>query len=183
MTAIIDDWKTKQEITVEELAALSPDEVYLVDIRDEVAFERGSLPGAQNLNPLELQQGGYDLPEDKLIVCICMWGKISLGLAQNLREQGYAAVSLQGGYSLWLQRKLERETAEAAEDSERLKRIENSLRKKYKHKIYSKFVEAVCKFELVRPGDKIAVCISGGKDSMLMAKLFQDLKRHNKFPV
>lgn len=182
MTAIIDDWKMKQEITVEELAELSPDEVYLVDIRDEVAFERGSLPGAQNLNPLELQQGGYDLLEDKLIVCICMWGKISLGLAQNLREQGYAAVSLQGGYSLWLQRKLERETAEAAEDSERLKRIENSLRKKYKHKIYSKFVEAVCKFELVRPGDKIAVCISGGKDSMLMAKLFQDLKRHNKFP-
>lgn len=128
MTAIIDDWKTKQEITVEELAALSPDEVYLVDIRDEVAFERGSLPGAQNLNPLELQQGGYDLPEERLIVCICMWGKISLGLAQNLCEQGYAAVSLQGGYSLWLQRKLERETAEAAEDSERLKRIENSLR-------------------------------------------------------
>ena len=106
MTAIIDDWKMKQEITVEKLAALSPDEVYLVDIRDEVAFERGSLPGAQNLNPLELQQGGYDLPEEKLIVCICMWGKISLGLAQNLREQGYAAVSLQGGYSLWLQRKL-----------------------------------------------------------------------------
>lgn len=163
MTAIIDDWKTKQEITVEELAALSPDEVYLVDIRDEVAFERGSLPGAQNLNPLELQQGGYDLPEEKLIVCICMWGKISLGLAQNLREQGYAAVSLQGGYSLWLQRKLERETAEAAEDSERLKRIESSLRKKYKHKISTKFVEAVCKFELVRPGDKIAVCIGSVK--------------------
>lgn len=93
MTAIIDDWKTKQEITVEELAALSPDEVYLVDIRDEVAFER-SLP--RRTNPLELQQGGYDLPEDTLIVCICMWGKISLGLAQNLREQGYAAASPAG---------------------------------------------------------------------------------------
>lgn len=68
MTAFIDAWKTKQEITVEELAALPENEVELVDIRDEVAFERGSLPGAQNLNPLELQQGGYDLPEDKLIV-------------------------------------------------------------------------------------------------------------------
>lgn len=75
MTAFIDAWKTKQEITVEELAALPENEVELVDIRDEVAFERGSLPGAHNLNPLELQQGGYDLPEDKLIVCICMWGK------------------------------------------------------------------------------------------------------------
>ena len=182
MTAFIDAWKTKQEITVEELAALPENEVELVDIRDEVAFERGSLPGAQNLNPLELQQGGYDLPEDKLIVCICMWGKISLGLAQNLRQQGYTAVSLQGGYALWLQRKLERETAEAAEDEERLKRIEGSLRKKCKHKISTKSVEAVCKFDLVRPGDKIAICISGGKDSMLMAKLFQELKRHNKFP-
>ena len=182
MTAFIDAWKTKQEITVEELAALPENEVELVDIRDEVAFERGSLPGAHNLNPLELQQGGYDLPEDKLIVCICMWGKISLGLAQNLRQQGYTAVSLQGGYALWLQRKLERETAEAAEDEERLKRIEGSLRKKFKHKISTKFVEAVCKFDLVRPGDKIAICISGGKDSMLMAKLFQELKRHNKFP-
>ena len=85
MTAFMEDWKKKQEITVEELAELSSDEVYLVDIRDEVAFERGSLPGAQNLNPLELQQGGYDLPEERLIVCICMWGKISLGRAQNLR--------------------------------------------------------------------------------------------------
>ena len=54
MTAFIDAWKTKQEITVEELAALPENEVELVDIRDEVAFERGSLPGAQNLNPLEL---------------------------------------------------------------------------------------------------------------------------------
>lgn len=45
MTIFMDDWKKKQEITVEELAALSPDEVCLVDIRDEVAFERGSLPG------------------------------------------------------------------------------------------------------------------------------------------
>ena len=35
---------------------------------------------------------------------------------------------------------------------------------------------------LIKPGDKIAVCVSGGKDSMLMAKLFQELKRHNKFP-
>ena len=52
MTAFMEDWKKKQEITVEELAELSSDEVYLVDIRDEVAFERGSLPGAQNLNPL-----------------------------------------------------------------------------------------------------------------------------------
>ena len=43
------------------------------------------------------------------------------------------------------------------------------------------FCKAINQYELVEPGDKIAVCISGGKDSMLMAKLFQELKRHNKF--
>ena len=45
------------------------------------------------------------------------------------------------------------------------------------------FCKAINQYELVKPGDKIAVCISGGKDSMLMAKLFQELKRHNKFEI
>lgn len=67
-------------------------------------------------------------------------------------------------------------------DRNRLKHIEASLRTKYKHKIFNKFVQAICDFDLVRPDDKIAVCISGGKDSMLMAKLFQELKRRNKIP-
>ena len=68
------------------------------------------------------------------------------------------------------------------EDANRLKHIEASLRNKYKHKIMNKFVRAICDYDLVRPDDKIAVCISGGKDSMLMAKLFQELKRRNKIP-
>ena len=67
-------------------------------------------------------------------------------------------------------------------DARRLKHIEASLRAKYKHKILNKFVRAICDFDLVRPDDRIAVCISGGKDSMLMAKLFPELKRRNKIP-
>lgn len=170
----------KREISVEELERAG--DCYLVDIRDAAAFGLGSLPGAVNLNPLELQQGGYDLPEGRLIVLICMWGQISLGLAANLQAQGYRAVSLAGGYSLWLQRKIQREADEAAKDDTRRKQIEGTLRKKYKRKIWGRFVETIAGYDLVRPGDKIAVCISGGKDSMLMAKLFQELKRHNKFP-
>lgn len=60
--------------------------------------------------------------------------------------------------------------------------VEKSLRKKFKKNIWCKFTKAINEYQLVQPGDKIAVCISGGKDSMLMAKLFQELKRHDKFP-
>ena len=59
--------------------------------------------------------------------------------------------------------------------------VEQSLRKKFRKNIWCKFTKAINEYELVKPGDKIAVCISGGKDSMLLAKLFQELKRHNKF--
>ena len=59
--------------------------------------------------------------------------------------------------------------------------MEQSIRKKFHKPIWSKFTKAINQYELVKEGDRIAVCISGGKDSMLMAKLFQELKRHNKF--
>lgn len=63
---------------------------------------------------------------------------------------------------------------------ERYQEIERSIIKQYHKKIWSRFARAVKQYELVKEGDKIAVCISGGKDSMLMAKLFQELKRHRK---
>ncbi len=59
--------------------------------------------------------------------------------------------------------------------------VEKSLTGKYKKTIWSKFTKALNDFELISPGDRIAVAISGGKDSMIMAKLFQELKRHRKF--
>ena len=58
--------------------------------------------------------------------------------------------------------------------------VEQSLRKKFRKNIWCKFTKAINEYELVKPGDRIAVCISGGKDSMLMAKLFQELERHGK---
>lgn len=59
--------------------------------------------------------------------------------------------------------------------------VEKSIRKKFHKKIWCNFTKAINEYKLVCPGDRIAVCISGGKDSMLMAKLFQELKLHNKF--
>ncbi len=59
--------------------------------------------------------------------------------------------------------------------------IEQDLRKRHRKKLWCRFTKAIREYDLVQEGDKIAVCISGGKDSMLMAKLFQELRRHNKF--
>lgn len=62
----------------------------------------------------------------------------------------------------------------------RCQEIERSIVKKFRKDIWRKFTKAINEYELIQDGDKIAVCISGGKDSMLMAKLFQELERHGK---
>ncbi len=65
---------------------------------------------------------------------------------------------------------------------ERREKAEVSIRKKFHRQIFSPFARACRQYELLSPNDHVAVCISGGKDSMLLAKLFQELKRHRKFP-
>lgn len=60
--------------------------------------------------------------------------------------------------------------------------VERSINKKYRKELWNPFVEAVKTYELIKPGDKIAACISGGKDSMLMAKLLQMLQRYSEIP-
>ncbi len=67
-----------------------------------------------------------------------------------------------------------------AYDEQRCKDIERSIIKKYRKEIWCKFTKAINTYKLINDGDKIAVCISGGKDSMLMAKLFQEILRHGK---
>ena len=61
-------------------------------------------------------------------------------------------------------------------------KIERSIITTYRRELWSPFVLAVKKYELIQAGDKIAVCISGGKDSMLLAKLMQQLHRHSEVP-
>ena len=60
------------------------------------------------------------------------------------------------------------------------RQVERSIINKFRKPIWRKFTKAINEYELIRDGDRIAVCISGGKDSMLMAKLFQELARHGK---
>ena len=61
-------------------------------------------------------------------------------------------------------------------------KVERSIQKKYRDRIWTPFIHALKEYELLYPGDKVAVCISGGKDSMLLAKLMQMLQRLSDFP-
>jgi len=63
---------------------------------------------------------------------------------------------------------------------DRYKEIERSIIKKYRKEIWSKFIKAVCEYELINENDRIMVCISGGKDSYLLAKCIQEIKKHGK---
>lgn len=65
---------------------------------------------------------------------------------------------------------------------EKVKEIERSIIKKFRKSIWNRFIEAVVSYDLIEKNDKIAVCISGGKDSFLMAKLLQELQRHGHTP-
>lgn len=64
---------------------------------------------------------------------------------------------------------------------EKYKEIERSIITTYRGKLWSKFIKAIKEYQLIKPNDKICVCMSGGKDSFVMAKLFQELKRHSDF--
>ena len=163
------------EITIEELARLGADDVILVDLRDAVSFEYGHIPGAINLTGESVFE--QIKAKEKTVCLYCRSGIISLSVAEEMREKGFRAVSLKGGYFAWLRTHIYDMDVE-----ESVKKIEVSLTKKFHRDLFSPFVKAINEYNLLQEGDKVAVCISGGKDSMLMAKLFQQLHRYSKFP-
>lgn len=164
------------DITVSELKQLAQGTYEIIDIRNEEEIAHGTMPGAILLQPEEILTSDKIDRSKRLVIC-CQRGQLSRDVADMLTEQGLDAVNLSGGYIDWLLTDI-KETAAA----DKAKEVETSIRKKFHKKIWCQFTKAVRTYELVKPGDKIAVCISGGKDSMLMAKLFQELKLHNKFP-
>ena len=163
------------EITLDELKKLNANDYELIDIRDSTAYEYGRMDNAVNI-PLD----GFDkerLDKSKKNILYCKSGILSINIAEELRSEGYDAYSLKEGYIGWLRQKISAED----NDKERLENIEKSIRKKFHKVLFSKFAQAINQYKLVEENDRIAVCISGGKDSMLMAKLFQELLKHNKF--
>lgn len=164
------------EITVSELERLSPDSYILYDTRSEQEKLYGVMEGAVSVSADELLAAPPEDKTQKLIIC-CARGKFSVDTAEQLSEMGYDAYSLSGGYAAWLLAVMQKEQADEVS-----KRVEQSLQKKFRKKIWAAFTKDVKQYELVKENDRIAVCISGGKDSMLMAKLFQELHRHSDFP-
>ena len=164
------------EVTVQELAQWEPGSYMTVDMRSEETRAYGMLPGAVPVLPDALFSFAAKNREKKLLL-YCAHGEASLDAAQALCEQGFAAYSLAGGYLAWLREELARQ-----DDEQTRLRVETSLRKRFREKIWCNFTKAVRRYELVQPNDRIAVCISGGKDSMLMAKLMQELHRHSDVP-
>ena len=117
---------------------------------------------------------------DKPVYVLCHTGEWSAYTVNMLEEAGYEAYNIEGGYRSFLRMMLGRFVENETVMAEKQKDIEKSIIKKFRKSVWCKFTKAIREYELVKDGDKIAVCISGGKDSMLMAKLFQELRKHGK---
>ncbi|MBP5384258.1 MAG: ATPase [Lachnospiraceae bacterium] len=168
-----------KEITVSELEQLQKDSYILIDIRDEEHRAYGMLPGAIALDvdpEADLYSEIERLPEDKLLVFYCEIGRRSRELDDEALPAGREYYSLQGGYIAYVRSSLS--------DRNRQKDIqqmaEESIRKRFHKPLFTPFAKACKMYRLIEEGDRIAVCISGGKDSMLMAKLFQEIHKHGK---
>jgi len=168
-----------KEITCEELKALAEGSYVLIDIRDEGLCSYGMIPGAVNIPRWELEHSSELLKsaEDKKLIFYCEIGRLSRDLDDLLQgvdtDECY---SLEGGYVGYVRAGINNET----DIEEKKKKAEDSIKKKFHKQLFSPFAKACKTYKLISEGDHIAVCISGGKDSMLMAKLFQEIKLHRQ---
>jgi len=166
-----------REISPEEWEKEEYKNFTAIDIRDEAEYELGHIDNALWMSISDLLREDRALDKSKAYLLYCKYGTISRELGERLLDEGYRVVNLSGGYGQYILMKIK-----SASEEERREEIEKSLRKKFKKSVFTPFAKAINDFALIQEGDNICVCISGGKDSMIMAKLFQELKRHNKFP-
>ena len=167
-------------ITIEDVEKKDINQVTILDIRPEDAYCRGTVEGAINIPMQEVDNRRDEIPRDKPVYVLCHTGEWSAYTVNMLEEAGYEAYNIEGGYRSFLRMMLGRFVENETVMAEKQKDIEKSIIKKFRKSVWCKFTKAIREYELVKDGDKIAVCISGGKDSMLMAKLFQELRKHGK---
>ena len=155
-------------------------EKLVIDIRSEEDYKRETYPGAIHIFHKDFMDELDRVPKDRPVYLICYTGQKSDDIAEELSGQGYEIYSIDGGFHSYLRYKLQKLMEKEEDKLDRCKEAERSIVKKFRKEIWRKFTKAINEYELIQDGDRIAVCISGGKDSMLMAKLFQELERHGK---
>ena len=169
-----------KEITFEEMNMLPGDSYVLIDAREEAQTLYGMIPGAVHIDMGELESGqsrAVDaIPFDKKLIFYCQIGRRTREMDDPGCLAGRECYSLSEGYIGYVRSGL----LNAAGKEERRHKAEESIRKKYHKQLFSPFAKACKTYQLIREGDHIAVCMSGGKDSMLMAKLFQEIKKHRQ---
>ena len=169
-----------REVSLSELERMEEGSFLLIDTRSSDNVRYGRIPGAIHIPETELmenaEQYARELPDGRKLIVYCQRGVRSIAVSEALADCGRECFSLAGGYLAWL-----RATTNKMEDrQERQEKAEDSIRGKFHKQLFSPFAKACKEYRLMEDGDRIAVCISGGKDSMLMAKLFQELQRHRK---
>ena len=168
-----------KEITYDELRELPKDTYELIDIRDDGLTAYGMIPGAVHIYIEDLENSATlaDIPRDKKLVFYCEIGRMSREIDDTLDYlEGRDCYSLSEGYVGYIRSGIKSQ----ADKEEKRKHAEESIQKKFHKQLFSPFAKACKLYKLIEDGDHIAVCISGGKDSMLMAKLFQEIKRHRQ---
>ncbi|MCR5503270.1 MAG: ATPase [Lachnospiraceae bacterium] len=168
------------EITYEELNSLDKDSFVLIDIRDEGLRAYGMIPGAMAMDPDAdpdcTNEKLATVPEGKKVIFYCEIGRRTREYEAARFPSGREYLSLAGGYVGYVRSV----TKSQSDTGEKQRRAEESIRKKFHKQLFTPFAKACKTYRLISEGDHIAVCISGGKDSMLMAKLFQEIKTHRQ---
>lgn len=169
-----------KEIKVEEVRMMPRDSYELIDIRDDGLVAYGMIPEAVHISRDELEKDTNSkldaISKDKKLILYCEIGRKSRELDDLPSLSGRECLSLEGGYIGYIRDSLLHDS----NTGEKQHKAEESIRKKYHKQLFTPFAKACKTYRLISEGDRIAVCISGGKDSMLMAKLFQEIQKHKK---
>lgn len=162
-------------ITLDDFFGMNSNEYIIADARSSYSYDYGRIDDAINIPATNFDTASLD--KSKKIIVYHTSDEVASELSGELVLAGFNAVYLKGGYKNWLNRKISANPPV----SDITERAEKSIQKKYHKALFTKFAKAINQYKLLEENDRVAVCISGGKDSVLMAKLFQELHRHNKF--
>ena len=163
-------------ITLEQ--AITNKEALILDLRAEEMSASGTMDGAYNIPLHELEERLGELPLEKEVYLLWHTSRVPKVALKALTEAGYHVSIIAGGYPAYLIGQQEEILRDEKRLAEKTREIERSIIKKYRKTIWRGFTRSIRDYQLIQEGDKIACCISGGKDSMLMAKLLQEIQAH-----